>query len=247
VDFRLQHTFNQVSALGVGTAYESFNLNPKVSGAVSVEGGNRYFDSFLYYDLNTLNQKQFPTEGWKLHSSFGVYYNQKPDDVFYEIAEQAGTIDTLAFKNYAQLRINVERYSPISPKLTLITQLNGGVNFNNNQSYLNFFNIGGVTDFIRNQITFVGLNEYQALSNSIVATMVGLQYKPFNNLYTLLRANVGLYNFAYQSEALSSKNILSGYAFTVGYSSGFGPIQLSCMYNDQSKDFGGYVNIGFHF
>jgi len=246
-DLRIQHTFNQAAALGIGTAYEWFNLKPKASGAVSLEGGNRYFNSYLFYDLNTLNQKHFPTLGWKLHSSLGLYYNQKPDDVFYEIAGQAGTIDTLAFKNYGQLRFKAERYSYLLPKLALITQFNGGINFNHNQSYLNFFNIGGLNDFLRNQITFVGLNEYQALSNSITAVLVGVQYNPIPNVYTLLRSNVGVYNFTDTKESLSSKNILSGYALTMGYSSGFGLIQLSAMYNDQSRSFGGYVNIGYQF
>jgi NTE family protein len=125
--------------------------------------------------------------------------------------------------------------------------LNGGVNFNDDQAYMNFFNIGGINDFLRNQITFVGLSEYQALSNSIAALMLGVQYSPVSNVYTLLRANVGLYNFTTPNQSLSSENFLSGYAFTVGYASGFGLVQLSAMYNDQTTDFGGYVNIGFHF
>ncbi|MBL7858711.1 MAG: patatin-like phospholipase family protein [Cyclobacteriaceae bacterium] len=247
-DLRVQHTFNQRSALGIGTAYESFNLKPKASGSISIEAGNRYFNSYLYYDLNTLDQKLFPTQGWKIHAGAGIIYKQKPDDLFYEIAGETGVVDTLGFKNYAQLRVKIERYSRLNQKFTLITHLNSGINFNNDQAYLNFFNIGGITDFLRNQITFVGLNEYQARSNSIITAMLGLQYKPFNSLYTTLRANVGLYDFAHlNASELNSGNILSGYAFTVGYSSGFGPIELSAMYNDQSGDFTGYVNIGFHF
>ena len=247
-DLRIQHTFNQRSALGIGSAYETFNLKPKASGAVSVEAGNRYFNSYLYYDLNTLDQKQFPTQGWKFHMGTGIIYNQKPDDVFYDIAGETGVVDTLGFKNYMQLRFKLERYSRLNQKFTLITHLNSGINFNSDQAYLNFFNIGGINDFLRNQITFAGLSEFQARSNSIVAAMVGLQYKPFSSLYTIVRANVGLYDFAYQDPAtLDSGNLLSGYAFTVGYASGFGPIELSAMYNDQSRDFTGYVNIGFHF
>lgn len=246
-DLRFQRTFNQASALGIGTAYESFNLKPKASGAISVEGGNRYFNSYLYYDLNTLNQRHFPTRGWSVRSNVGFIYDQKPDDVFYEMADQVGTIDTLAFKNYSHLRLKVERYSYLLPKLTLITQLNSGINFNDDQAYMNFFNIGGINDFLRNQVTFVGLNEYQALSNSIAALMLGVQYNPVTNVYTLLRTNVGVYNFTTPGQSLSSENFLSGYAFTVGYASGFGLVQLSAMYNDQSSDFSGHVNIGFHF
>jgi len=247
-DLRLQHTFGQASGLGIGTSYASFNVKPKVSGNVDVESGNRYFNTFLFYDFNTLDQKQFPTKGWKISSQIGHLYNQNPDPLFYDVAGEVGSIDTLSFDNYQQLRLKVEQYSRLSDRFTFITQLNTGINFNNNQAYLNYFNVGGINDFLRNQITFVGLAEYQALSNSVAALMLGLQYKPFNSLYTILRANVGVYDFAYEKlENLNTGNFLSGYALTVGYASGFGPIQLSAMYNDQSRDFVGYVNIGFHF
>lgn len=247
-DLRLQHTFGQSSSLGAGTSYELFNLKPKVSGSLDFEGGNNYFNTYLFYDLNTLDQKQFPTRGWKIHAQFGYIYDQKPDKLFYDIAGEVGSVDTLTFNNYQQMRLKVEQYAKLNEKFTFITQLNAGINFNNNQAYLNYFNVGGINDFLRSQITFVGLNEYQALTNSITALMIGLQYKPFNSLYTILRANAGVYDFAYQgSENLNKGNFLSGYAVTVGYASGFGPIQLSAMYNDQSRDFAGYVNIGFHF
>lgn len=247
-DLRLQHTFGQASGLGIGTSYAAFNVKPKISGNVDVESGNRYFNTFLFYDFNTLDQKQFPAKGWKISSQIGHLYNQNPDPLFYDVAGEVGSIDTLSFDNYQQLRLKVEQYSRLSDRFSFITQFNTGINFNNNQAYLNYFNVGGINDFLRNQITFVGLGEYQALTNSVAALMLGLQYKPFNSLYTILRANVGVYDFAYEKlENLNTGNFLSGYALTVGYASGFGPIQLSAMYNDQSRDFAGYVNIGFHF
>jgi len=74
--------------------------------------------------------------------------------------------------------------------------------------------------------------------------MMGLQFNPHNNLYTTLRANVALYDW---SKTASTENFLSGYSFTVGYASVLGPLQISAMYHDQSRQFSGYVNIGFHF
>ena len=160
------------------------------------------------------------------------------------MGEESGVIDTLSFQNYGQLRINIERYRPLGDKYTLITQINSGTNLKQNQSFLNFFNVGGLNDFLRNQITFAGLNEFQVRTNSIATFMMGLQISPYNKLYTTLRANVALYDWLKTS---SSENFLSGYSFTVGYASALGPIQISAMYNDQSRNFSGYVNIGFHF
>ena len=117
-----------------------------------------------------------------------------------------------------------------------------------NQSFLNFFNVGGLNDFLRNQITFAGLNEFQVRTNSVAAFMLGFQFNPYNNLYTTLRANAALHDFSYDwSNVISSGSLLSGYSFTVGYASVLGPIQISAMYSDQARQFSGYVNIGFHF
>jgi NTE family protein len=247
-DLRLQHTFSQHSALGVGTAYEDFALRPRYTGAVDVKAGNNYWQTYLYYDLTTVNQKHFSTSGWKISVHIGQIYHQRPDDVLYEIGEDSGIIDTLSFNNYGQLRINIEKFKPLNEKWSLLSQLNTGMNLKEGQSFLNFFNVGGLSDFLRNQITFAGLNEYQLNTNSIATFMLGLQYNPYNNLYTTVRANVGLYDFAYAiPEAFDTGKFLSGYSFTVGYSSALGPIQISAMYNDQSSNFSGYVNIGFHF
>jgi NTE family protein len=247
-DARLQHTFAQHSLLGLGTAYEDFVLRPRYSGAVDVEAGNNYWHSYLYYDLITLNQKHFATSGWQISTRLGMIYHQQPDDVLYEVGEESGIIDTLSFQNYGQLRVNIQNFQPLNTKWTLLSQLNAGLNLKQGQSFLNFFNVGGLNDFLRNQVTFAGLNEYQLNTNSVAALMMGLQYNPYSNLYTTLLANIGLYDFTYEMpEAFDTGNFISGYSFTVGYASALGPIQISAMYNDQSRNFSGYVNIGFHF
>jgi NTE family protein len=246
-DVKVQRTFGRHTALGTGMSWENYRLRPKVAGVAQVEAANTYWHSYLYYERNTLNQKHFPTSGWKINSRLGVIFHQRPDDLFLEINDSTG-IGQLSFENYGQLRINIENFKPINAKFTLLTQLNTGMNLKDNQSFLNFFAVGGLTDFLRNQITFAGLNEYEVHTNSIAVLMTGLQYSPFTNLYTTLRANIALYDFTYElPEAFDTGNFLSGYSFTVGYASALGPIQLSAMYNDQSRNFSGYVNVGFHF
>ena len=248
LDLKVQHTIKQSGVLGVGTAFEDFRLRPKVSGQVDVEAGNKYWHSYMYYDLITVNQKHFATRGWKLSARLSAIYHQRPDDVLYEIGEETGIVDTLSFENYGQLTINVENYRPLGSKFSLISQLNTGMNLNDNQAYLNFFNVGGLTDFIRNQITFAGLNEYEVKTNSVAVLGVSLQYNPFKNIFATARANVAWYDFTYEVPgAFDTGNFLSGYALTLGYRSAVGPLQFSGMYNDQSGKFSGYVNIGFHF
>jgi NTE family protein len=246
-DIKIQHTFGQRAALGLGTAYETYSLIPKIAGQAAVEAGNGYFHSYVFYNLTTVDQKHFSREGWNVYGRLGGIYRQRPDDVFYQIGETAGIIDTLSFKNYGQFRLNIENFLPLSPKVSLISQLNGGMNFKSGQSYLNFFNVGGLTDFLRNQVTFAGLSEFQVKTNSIGVVALGIQVNPFKSLYTSLRANVALHDFAFKSGEFDRGQFLSGYALTIGYHSAIGPLQFSTIYSDQSKKFLGYVNVGMHF
>jgi NTE family protein len=246
-DLKVQHTFQQHASLGFGTAYETFGLNPKIAGIADVEAANEYWHSYLYYNFNTLNQKRFSTKGWKLYSRVGAIYSQQPDELFYDIGGASGVIDSLSFRNYGQIRLNAENFQPIGSRVSLITQFNTGMNIKQNQSYLNFFNVGGLTDFLRNQVTFAGLNEFQVRANSIGVFALGVQYNPFKSLYTTLRANVGLQDFSYDDGTFDSGEFLSGYSLTIGYNSAIGPLQFSTMYCDQSGKFLGYVNIGLHF
>ncbi|MEJ0057547.1 MAG: hypothetical protein WDN75_19030 [Bacteroidota bacterium] len=128
-----------------------------------------------------------------------------------------------------------------------MTQFNSGVNFNYQELSLNFYSVGGINDFIRNQVPFVGLPENQVNAGSIGAFMAGIQFEPFTNIVTTFRANVGLYDFLDKTPDELTRNFLSGYALSGGYRSAIGPIEISLIYSDQSRTFKGYVNLGFTF
>ncbi len=248
-DLRAQHTFNQRSVLGTGTSWQSFHLDPKVFGTVSVEGENDYLHSYIFYKRNTLDDKIFPTRGLKMHVEAGYIYRQRPNDLFLQASELTATIDTLDFDGYGRFDLNVEHYIKLNSKLTLMDAFNAGANLNEENSYLNFYYVGGLNHFLRNQITFAGLNEYEVYTNSLAAALLGVQYNPFKNVYATLKANVGIYNFVDVDPDSwnGDDNFLSGYAATISYASGLGPIQFSLLYCDQSKTFSGHINLGYHF
>ncbi|MBL7866266.1 MAG: hypothetical protein JNK10_15450, partial [Cyclobacteriaceae bacterium] len=111
--------------------------------------------------------------------------------------------------------------------------------------YFNYYSVGGINDFIRNQIPFVGISENQVLTSSISSLLGGVQYEPFSNLILTFRANFGYYDYITRDP--NEWGMLSGYAVSGGYRSPIGPIEISLMYGDQSKTFLGYVNVGFTF
>jgi len=248
VDIRLQHTFGFSAALGAGSSLNVLRLSPRIA-PIETEGGNSYLNSYLYFQYNTLNRRAFTTSGWQIYAEAGLVYHQLPhnraanlDSLLYPSATRA------TFNNYNQLKLKVEHFRPLSDRTTLLLQFNAASNFDNQNAYFNFYNVGGINDFLRNQIPFVGLQEYQFNTNGIAVLMLGTQYQLLKSVYATARINAAAYN--HEKTLLKSADrpaFLSGYGLSIGYDSSFGPISISAMYSDQAQNVYGYVNIGFHF
>jgi NTE family protein len=247
IDLKLQRTFGFSSALGIGTMLENFKIKPKISGITSFEGANTYFHSYLYYKHNTINKRNFSTRGWRIDGKFGVIYNQDPTAITIRDGTETVNTDSLDLDPFTQFHFKVENFTPLSRKLTLLTQFNTAVNFKGEDAYFNFFNVGGINDFVRNQIPFAGLPEYALNTNNVSVLMLGLQYQITRSLYTTLRLNGAVYDYLNDDKNISFDNFLSGAALSVGYDSGIGPLSISTMYCGQSDKIYGYVNIGFPF
>ncbi len=247
LDVKVQHTFGFSSAIGIGTTLENFKLKPKIAPDVSTEGANTYLQTYLYYRHNTLNKRNFSTRGWLVESNLGFIYSQHPTAITFKDGTAVEKSDTLNLNTYTTFHVKVENFLPLARKFTLLTQFNTAINFSESDAYLNYFNIGGINDFVRNQITFAGLPEYAVNTHSVSVMMLGLQWQLTRSLYTTLRLNAAVYDYLTDDRSISVEEYLTGASLSIGYDSGIGPISISTMYNAQSDKVYGYVNIGFPF
>ncbi|MEP6734612.1 MAG: patatin-like phospholipase family protein [Chryseolinea sp.] len=245
-DIKLQRTFGFSSAIGLGTTLENFRLKPKLVKDVSFQGGNTYMETYIYYKHNTLNKRNFSTRGWYIEGKIGSVYGQHPTAISITNGTALEKSDTLDLHSYVTFKLKAENFLSLSKRFTLMTQFNVAINFNGTNAYLNFFNVGGINDFVRNQVPFTGLPENAVNTNSIGVFMMGLQYQLTRSLYTTVRSNVAVYNFRNEQQ-MSFEKYLSGVGVSVGYDSGIGPLSITAMYNGQSDKIYGYVNIGFPF
>ena len=152
-DARLQHTFGFSQAIGIGASLEYFKIKPKMRADVAAEASNSYLTNYIYYQLNTLNKRNFSTRGWNVKGQLGWVYAQEPRSIAFE-TDSLTQSDTTNLHGYAQFRFKAENFKPLSPRITLLTQFNTAINFSPREAYLNFFNIGGINDFIRNPERF---------------------------------------------------------------------------------------------
>lgn len=233
--------------LGVGHQWENFKVKPDVS-VFTLEGRNSFLNSYFFYNFNNLDAKFFPRKGISLDLQAGVIYNQNPNIDFGNLSAAADST-AVPYKTYQYFRMKSSTYFPVGYRSTFFSQFNAGVNFNYKTAYLNFYAIGGITDFIRNQIPFVGLPESEVTNQSVTTFLLGYRYAVLPSVFATVRANVGLYGFVNKSldEWTARRNLLSGYSISAGYDSAIGPIEMSFMYSDQTNNFTGYINLGFHF
>ncbi|MBL7864623.1 MAG: patatin-like phospholipase family protein [Cyclobacteriaceae bacterium] len=246
IDLRFYKLMGTTTLAGIGLSKEFLNLQPTVSPGQTFVGTNNYWNAYFFFQRNSLDLKAFPKSGSYIDFQAGHIFDQR-NNFTYSSADGTISSDTLGlrFNAYQHIRLKAGKYFPLGPRWTLMAQFNNGINLNYQEAFLNFYSVGGINDFIRNQIPFVGLSENQVNTNSITALLGGVQFEPFTNFVTTFRANVGYYDFIDQK--ISDWKLLSGYAISGGYRSPIGPLEISLIYSDQAKAFLGYVNVGFTF
>ena len=245
-DLRVQSTFGFSSAIGLGASVENFRLKPKIGADLGPALQNTYFESYLFYKHNTLNKRNFSTRGWRIEGKVGIVYGQHPSTIRLLSGGESIDVDTV-LGDYARVHVKTENFLPLSQRLTLLSQFNAAINFNADNAFINYWNMGGINDFVRNQIPFAGLPENAVNTHSTAVMMLGLQYQITRSLYTTLRLNSGIYDYINDAQRFQSAQSVNGIALSVGYDSGIGPLSVSAMHCPESGKVYGYVNIGFPF
>ncbi|WP_119079454.1 patatin-like phospholipase family protein [Chitinophaga alhagiae] len=247
VDIHLQYMLNRIMAVGVGTRWEYIRLKPSLSPYIEVDGNTNQLNSFFYYGLSTINRKLYPTRGAEIKLEAGVVHNQNPTFAMRNADGTELDLDSLGFRfnNYQRALLKMNYYFPMGRKNTLNLNAYAGVSFNYNQELVNDFFIGGITDFSRNQIPFVGLYDGEMNTSHVASVQLAWQLEAFKNIFLIPRASVATFN---TDRLVAPKgNYLSGYGITLGYSTRLGPLEGTLMYSDQARYLKAYVNLGFHF
>lgn len=247
VDIHMQYMLNRVMAVGIGTRWEYIRLKPSLSPYIEVDGNTNQLNSFFYYGLSTVNRKLYPTRGAQITLEASTIHNQNPTFVMRNTDGAELNLDSLGFRfnNYQRALLKMNYYFPLGRKNTLNLSLYAGVSYNYNQELVNDLFIGGLTDFSRNQIPFVGLYDGEMNTSQVGSVQLAWQYEALKNIFVIPRASAAIFNR--QRLVPVADNVLTGYGITLGYSTRLGPLEGTLMYSDQAKYLKAYVNLGFHF
>lgn len=234
---------------GLGTRFETFYYKPNITSKFEFSGHNNLFNTYVFFKLNTLSNAVYPKKGSKVDVEAGYVYAQQSKLIYYNNGVPITNLDSLGFNfhNFYRTQFNYQHYIPVSKHITITTQLQAGINFNQDETVISDYLIGGLTNTFRNQITFAGLNEGTVHSSSVAALQLGLRYQMYSNLYLLAKTNALYYGFVSTNKVFEKYYFLSGYSISLGYNFVLGPLEVSAMYCDQSKKILPYINLGIPF
>ena len=247
-DFKIQRANSRKFTFGTGLRFEWINYKPSITNTIEIRGKNEYSTLYTYGHMNTLDRPINPRKGVKMDVELGQVFNQTPYVKVYLGSQQINQ-DSIGIKynDYQRISFNLEGYTPISYKTTLLTMVQVGMNFNYDQNIFNDFVVGGITRMFRNQILFAGWEEGSLYSPNVAAIQLGLRVNLTNSFYLIGRSNGLIHNFIDRRKGIQIPDFISGHAFTLGYSLPVGPLDLSVMYGDQSRKFATYINLGIPF
>lgn len=235
--------------IGAGHRWEWLRYAPRITSNVDFKGGNTFSTYFVYLRYNNLDRVNFPRRGLKIDLEAGRVGGQNANfKIYYNGVEPANPDSTrIDEKPYLRMAFNAEGYLPFSRRVTLFGSAQGGVNFDYHRNIMNEFIVGGMSKIFRNQVTFAGLQEGSIYSPALLTSQIGLRTAIFPGAYITGRANVLFNNFISRSYFFNYKDFYSGYALTFSYNFALGPLDLSVMYSDQTRQVQTYINLGIPF
>jgi NTE family protein len=254
IDLNYKRQFGTNAALTLGSSKINAKLYPDISATGSFKGNVNNFYSYVGYEYNTINRRFFPTSGIDFGIEIGYISGRKLDINF---SQNDTTVNLETFPEliskindpFYRLQSQFIKYTQLGSKLTLIKHLGLGAHMNFSTFLLDGFTLGGIQRVVPRQFVFAGLNEGQIVTSSYAGLNLGLQYKVYNELYLIARANAAYYGFSTREMAVDideAKGILGG-GLSLGYNLSAMPMEFTAMYSPEVGIVYGHVRLGFLF
>ena len=251
---RLDVSFNQTAGKDAyfftGASYYLQHLDPTIQTDFALDGkysANEVFAGFRKYSLD---RHAFSHSGHNLSLKTSWVLNQKPS---FKIVGEDENVNHLSqtdidIKNFIQLKFLYEFYHPIPSNSSFFMRFQAGYNYNYTQGFLNMFNLGGTSPFLRDQILFPGIDEYGILTPAAITAELGWNMNIWSGFYLTPVVGAALYDFDIeQISDIGIDNLLLGTGLSVGYLSPLGPLSATISYSPQKNKLLGYIHYGWNF
>lgn len=241
--------YGRNTAIGLHYGYYRTDFTPDIASFFRVDGFSSSTKTTFDYEYNNLDRPILPTSGVQAKINVSLAANRIYEGS-YSGSDTTISDTTISVKVKAPLlRIDfyANFYKKASSKLTILTNLQGGVISDTivDFPFDNIF-VGGNQQIYNSQFVFSGYKNAQIAALSFVSGLVGMQYNIWGDVYFIGKANVGSYAFLSENNNLSTK-FISGFSATVAYNISMLPVEFSVNYSPEINIFFTNINIGFRF
>ena len=214
---------------------------------------NNYLTETFYYQVNSLDNKHFPTKGTILNISVSTSKLLSARVKTDSSSTTLGLSDfgTFSSKRFYTFHGSIDHFFTPPGKLTFSF---GGdaliiTNSDSISSQNNFYFLGGVESVNRRSIPMVGFQSNEIPVKKAAGFRTGLDIEVIENFHLNLMANIFAIQEANRNKGFS---LLSGAAVGVGYNSIIGPMKIGLMYGNYKREeyfnkIKGYLSIGYNF
>ena len=228
------------------------------------------FYTELNYDFNTLNDRNYPTDGTEVAVFADVYFKN-----FYSINFDDGVdtiyindpdlgdvtltekdfneyiVNPLIPNSYAKFQFKFYKYIRARPTFQIIPTAQLGVTMSNlDEGLFDNFHIGGIQMVHSDDVPFMGLNYSEISDENFLSAGVFLQNVFFRNVFLKYGINY-LFHHKYvpitdlSQFNFSNDNSLFGYGLELTYKSILGPVSVGLSSNSTDNKARWYISIGY--
>ena len=249
---RLESSINKSASensfFTLGAAFFRQDITPTMTNGLHAKGHKHGYEMFAKWSRYSLNRHSFTQRGQNLTTEITWFLGQ--DHSIGVLTDDGNSHDlpdlNISIKNFLRVKLNWESFIPVNQRSTFFTHFQAGYNYRYFQDFIHAFNLGGTHPFLRDQITFTGLNEFGLITSSVISAGVGLNYNLWSEFYLVPVLNTAFYDFEIQSiDKLPSGQLLFGAGLGLGYLSLIGPVKLSFSYSPQTGNVLASFNLGW--
>src|SRR4030042_692404 len=205
-----QSIFKNSFAVGGGLEFEFVNLNPVVGEIMPESKSNRFYNGFLFMNIDRYDDVSYPTRGSRLYGRYKLIYT-----------------DSLPFEHF--VRFQYEMAIPVVKRVTFLPSFFAGyASADSTESIYQFYSGGMNQLHTKGLLPFVGLDFMQINSRVVAGIGANFQVNIWRNNYAVLRVNAGSSAWLF-SDLFQPGTGLLGFGITLGNNSIIGPIEFTMM------------------
>jgi NTE family protein len=235
----IQTTFGRKFAAGFGAEFKNLEITTETitsqnSGEVTFDNSN-YVNFSTYLKLDTYDKKSFPTKG--LYANVGGKWYVWSSDYLEN------------FKSFAQIQGRLGFATTLWDRLTFQYTNDAGFTFENPESEVFDFYVGGYNqNYINTFFPMYGYEFAQLSGKSFLRSEFLLRYQIINNHYATFIANYARVDENVFSDGRDLfEDVLSGYALGYSIDTRLGPIEIKYSWSPENKKKYWLFNLGFWF